>query len=392
MRYSREQYFRIWLASVDGIGARGFARLIARYGSAESVWEQFGEEMRWIGESAWRQISAAHDRDKAAALIERIDKCGASVIFQEDGEYPPLLKEIADPPPLLYVRGRRDIADEWCVAIVGTRQPTAYGLRMARQIGGDLARAGAAVISGFARGIDTAAHTAAVAAGGRTVAVLGCGVDVVYPPENIELFERILGADGSVISEFPPGTEPLSRHFPSRNRLISGISRSVLIVEALKGSGVLHTISAAVDQNREVFVLPGQADSPHSELNHRLARDGARIITSATEILEDLHAEPMPRPKQTTLGEAVKTAKKTPASSKPSTKRKAKAAPAEPPAESPTPSEPAVDLTEDEARIYEALKSGIPSSNVDNMVELTGLSAADVNTVLTMLAVKGIIH
>ncbi|MDR0396327.1 MAG: DNA-processing protein DprA [Oscillospiraceae bacterium] len=429
MRYSREQYFKIWLASVDGIGARGFARLIARYGSAEAVWEHFGEDMRWVGESAWKKMSQSHNRDRATELIARLDRCGACVVFQDDGEYPPLLREIADPPPLLYVRGRRDISDEWCVGVVGTRQPTAYGLRMTRQIAGDLARSGACVTSGFARGIDTAAHTAAVDAGGRTIAVMGCGVDVVYPPENVELLERVLASNGSVVSEFPPGTEPRGMHFPMRNRLISGMSRGVLMVEGKQGSGALHTVSSAVDQNREVFILPGHADSPNSAPGHKLAREGARIITSAVEILEDLHAERIPQSGNEALAGAIKAGK---AEQKKRTKRGVKpaqvsmsgdphdsqalapapsaaapsavaapdatapdlaplaAAPpaATPPAPSPS---PRGGLSADETRVRDAVSSGIPASNVDKIVEFTGLSASAVNTLLTMLAVKGII-
>ncbi|GHU66304.1 DNA processing protein DprA [Clostridia bacterium] len=388
MKYSREQYFRIWLAGVDGIGAKSFARLITRYGSAEAVWEQFGDSMRWIGESAWRQMSEAHNREKATALIESIDRCGASVIFCEDSEYPPLLREIIDPPPLLYVRGQRDISDEWCVSIVGTRQPTAYGLRMTRQISGELARSGVTVVSGFARGIDTAAHTAAVDAGGRTIAVLGCGVDIVYPPENVELFERVLTSGGSIISEFPPGSEPRGMHFPMRNRLISGISRGVLMAEGKLKSGALHTVKSALEQNREVFVLPGPADSPNSGPGHQLLRDGARLVTSAVEILEDIHAERIIQPKQTKLEEAAKPApskkkppKKNDSVSEPDTQSSAKP-PAKPPAE----------LSADETRVFDALQTGISANNIDRIVETTGLSVSIVNTVLTTLTLKGIIQ
>lgn len=383
MKYTREQYFRIWLAGVDGIGAKSFARLLKRYGSAEAVWEGFGAEMRWIGPLAWQEMKAAHSRDTASEMVERVEHCGATVVFQDDREYPPLLREIADPPALLYVRGRRDISDEWCIAIVGTRTPTAYGLRMARQISGELARSGATVVSGFARGIDSAAHTAAVGAGGRTTAILGCGVDVIYPPENVELFERILDMDGSIVSEFPPGSEPRGMHFPMRNRIISGMSRGVLMVEGLKGSGALHTVKSAIDQNREVFVLPGQVDSPTSETNHMLARDGARIITSAVDILEDLRAEALPRPKQTTLEEAVKTAQKPEPSIHPKEKSKVGK-----PRAAVEAVKPPVELTDDESRVFAALESG--QKSVDRLVELTGLSAAIVNTVLTTLAMKGI--
>ncbi|MDR1599404.1 MAG: DNA-processing protein DprA [Oscillospiraceae bacterium] len=400
MKYSREQYFRIWLSSVDGIGASGFARLIAKYGSAEIVWERFGEDMRWIGEAAWKKMSDAHNRDRATELIASVDRCGASVVFMDDDEYPPRLREIADPPPLLYVRGRRDISDEWCIGVVGTRQPSAYGLRMTRQISGDLARSGACVVSGFARGIDTAAHTAAVDAGGRTIAVLGSGVDKVYPPENVELLERILITDGSVISEFPPGTEPRGAHFPMRNRLISGVSRGALMVEGKEGSGALHTVSSAVEQNREVFILPGPADSPNSAPGHRLAREGARIVTSAVEILEDLHAARIPQPKNSSLGEAVKSAKAPPKKRAPKSKPEPKPEPG-PPLPSPSANtagqrlaalEPRAGLSANQARILEAVQSGIPPSNVDRIVEFTGLSVQDVNTLLTMLAVKGIIQ
>ncbi len=211
--------------------------------------------------------------------IRRIDRDGA--------EYPDLLRVIPDPPESLYVRGdlRLDIP---ALAIVGTRRPTAYGRRITRRLAAACARAGIAVVSGFARGIDTEAHRAVLREGGTTWAVLGSGVDRIYPPENARLAEEVLAGGGAIISELEPGTPPRAHHFPPRNRIISGLSWGVLVVEGGERSGTSITAHAALDQGREVFAVPGPVDSPMSAGPHKLIRDGACVVRGLEDILSEV--------------------------------------------------------------------------------------------------------
>ncbi len=201
--------------------------------------------------------------------------------------YPPALRTIPDPPARLYVRGRLREEDRLAVAVVGARRASPYGVAVARRLASDLARCGVTVVSGLARGIDAAAHEGALEAGGRTVAVLGCGPDVVYPPEHARLMAKII-ASGAVLSEHPPGTPPLRHHFPRRNRLISGLSLGVVVVEGRADSGALITADCALEQGREVFAVPGPVTSPTSALPHRLVQQGAKLVRGVEDILEEL--------------------------------------------------------------------------------------------------------
>jgi len=365
MKLTREQYFRIWLAGVENIGPRRYGALIERYGSAEAVWENFGESMKWVGNAAWRSMSEARDRKKASVLLEKIAKVGADVIFKDDAGYPPWLKVLDDAPPLLYVKGQTDCSDGMCVSIVGTRAASEYGLRMTRAIAGELASTGTTVVSGFARGIDSAAHEAALDARGRTIAVFACGVDVVYPPENGALYERLLSSGGSVLSEYPPGMIPRGGQFPARNRIISGMSRGTLIVEGKWRSGAKITAGCAAEQGREVFVLPGRADEESSELPNRLARDGARIVLGAADILEDLSYPNKQCAEQTRIEQLQ-------------------------PDGNGAGSPAFADNDDERTRVLAAYSSGV--TDADDIVERTGLDAATVNTVLTMLLIEGIIQ
>ncbi|MGH2398317.1 MAG: DNA-processing protein DprA [bacterium] len=204
-----------------------------------------------------------------------------------DAAYPSLLRVIADPPSPLYVRGDVVSSDAQAVAIVGTRRASVYGANVARVLGTGLARAGVTVVSGLARGIDAAAHQGAIEAGGRTIAVLGCGVDIAYPPEHRRLLAQVV-AHGAVISEHPPGTPPLRYHFPRRNRLISGLSLGVIVVEGREDSGALITASAAAEQGREVFAVPGLIFDERSRAPHRLLQEGAKLVACVEDVLEEL--------------------------------------------------------------------------------------------------------
>jgi DNA processing protein len=204
--------------------------------------------------------------------------------------YPPLLSQIPDPPPVLWVDGQVDALMHLSIAIVGSRAATPHGLEMAARLSGDLARAGVVVVSGLARGVDSAAHAAAVDAGGRTIGVLGCGVDRIYPAEHRDLAALMTHA-GAVVSEFPAGVPPLPHHFPLRNRIISGLSRAVIVVEAGEKSGALITATSALEQGRDVLVVPGPSANGRNRGGHLLIRDGARLVETAADVLAELGGE-----------------------------------------------------------------------------------------------------
>lgn len=289
MSYSEAQKYWIWLASVYGLGARRFDALLDGYGPPQRIWEECVPSMeRVIGPQAYGALLEARNPAYLDGLFQDMERCGAVAVTREDPEYPPLLGAIVDPPPALFVRGQRDLTDCHTISVVGARNCTAYGARMARKMARELSRVGVTVVSGLARGVDSAAHQGAVDASARTVAVLGSGVDVIYPDENKALAEKILALGGSIISELRPGSPPKSQHFPARNRMISGMCQGLLLIEAAKRSGTMTTVSFAAEQGREVFALPGQADSPLSVSTHALIRDGARLVTCAAEIIDDM--------------------------------------------------------------------------------------------------------
>lgn len=223
-------------------------------------------------------------REKAKLLLERLHKGGADAICFDDPRYPFLLKEISDPPQVLYVQGRIELLDSPCLAMVGSRAATAYGKRSSFVLAKELASFDVTVVSGLAAGIDSEAHRGALSVQGATIGVLGCGLDVVYPKQNSGLYNQIR-KDGLLVSEYPLGTRPDSFRFPARNRIISGLSRGVLVVEAARKSGSLITAEMALDEGREVFAVPGQIDSFKSSGTHWLLQEGAKLVQSADDIL-----------------------------------------------------------------------------------------------------------
>ncbi len=291
---SRREFFRLCL--VPGVGPILRQRLLAAFGDAESVFAQTTQRLSQVdgvGSRVSASIVAARREVDIDAELARCSHHGIEVVLSLDDDYPVRLREIPAAPDVLFYRGELSGEDELAVAIVGTRKATPYGRRQADRFAGVLADRGVTVVSGMARGIDAAAHRAVLARGGRTIAVLGSGLLQVYPPEHRELFEEIAQC-GVVVSEYPPLRPPKSSTFPQRNRIISGLSWGVLVVEAARQSGALVTARHAVEQNREVFALPGSIEGGHYAGCHRLLRDGAQLVEAPEEILESLG--PLPHP------------------------------------------------------------------------------------------------
>ena len=236
---------------------------------------------------AGRLALVADARAQASKALEDAARVGLTAIALLDDRYSPWLREIVDPPSVLWVRGQMPPFDRPTVAVVGSRQATPAGLQMGRQLGEGLAAAGLTVVSGLARGVDGTSHEGALAVGGLTIGVLGCGADVVYPREHRDLATRV-AASGGVISEFPPGAPPQSHHFPLRNRIISGLSRAVVVIEAGERSGSLITAKMAMEQGREVLVVPGNVLSGRNKGGHALIKDGARLVESVSDVLAEL--------------------------------------------------------------------------------------------------------
>ncbi|MFH1058650.1 MAG: DNA-processing protein DprA [Pseudomonadota bacterium] len=276
----------VGLRLIPGVGSLTFARLLAAFGAPGPALGAPTDQLRALGLRA-DVAQAVHNRAWSAdpeRQLAELAALGGRVVTWDDADYPPLLKAIYAPPPLVFVRGDLAGCRAGGVALVGSRNMSNYGGRVAADLARDLARAGVCVISGLARGVDTVAHQAALLAGGHTVGVLGCGLDVNYPPENKDLAEA-MAQKGAVLSEFPLGMAPLAGNFPARNRVISGLSRAVVVVEAGLKSGALITARHALDQGREVFAVPGQVGSAQSQGCHALISQGARLLSSAHELL-----------------------------------------------------------------------------------------------------------
>ena len=275
------------------------------YGRREAALRAAGSALAILAEPG---LYAAQLQEKGLALLRHaladearllggLAKKKMALVLREDAQYPPLLRQIAHPPHLLYVYGETDLTDRFPVAVVGTRRASAYGLTHTREIAAELAQTGVCVVSGLALGIDAAAHTGALDGGGRTVAVLGSALDKPYPQENKPLMRRILESSGSVVSEYPPGTVPTKYSFLQRNRIIAGMSLGTLVTEGPKRSGALNTAMRTIENGREVFALPGNVDSPGAQLPNMLISEGARLVTGAADILSALVIEPKDAPK-----------------------------------------------------------------------------------------------
>lgn len=281
-----EQYW-VWLSSVEGIGPKRFYQLISIYEDARTVWDNVGDdEMRFLGPQTLRKLRHARDERYFYELFSRLERLDIRALPRIADGYPACLSDIFDPPPTLYLRGDCPLDGERNFAIVGSRRCTRDGQRAAREFAEVLAREEVCVVSGMAYGVDTAAHEGALIGMGRTVAVLGCGADVIYPAENEALYWRIIENGGAIVSEYLPGTQPKPGNFPARNRIISGLCSGVLLVEGAERSGAMITINCAAEQSRDVFAVPGSIYSPLSAAPNRMIVEGAIPAISGWDILE----------------------------------------------------------------------------------------------------------
>ncbi|UCD98027.1 MAG: DNA-processing protein DprA [Chloroflexota bacterium] len=286
---SEPRQYWVAFSLVKGIGAVRFQALLDYFGDPQIAWNAPSEALRQAGlsDKVIENVVNLRSSIDLDLVWKNLENEGISVLIQTDDNYPRRLKEIDQSPPVIYTLGELKSEDEWAVAVVGTRRITAYGRQIAEDVAGTLARNGITVVSGLARGVDSIAHQAALQNSGRTIAVLGSGLDRIYPPENKGLAEQIAN-QGVLISDYPPGTPPEASNFPPRNRLISGLSLAVVIVEAGQTSGALITAAFAADQGREVFAVPGNINSPGSKGTNRLILDGAQPLLHPDQVLEEL--------------------------------------------------------------------------------------------------------
>jgi DNA processing protein len=363
---------REWIAlnMTPGVGPRAAARLLERFGSAEGVFGALRSELERLRlrPEAVESI-ALRDRHEAAAVeLERVRAlAGADVLVLDDGAYPALLREIPDPPVTLYVRGEwRACFESPCVGVVGSRRCSTYGQNVAHSLARELAARGVTIVSGLARGIDAAAHRGALEAGGRTVAVLGTGLDEVYPRDHERLAEEILGRRGALATQFPLGTPPMAENFPYRNRIISGLSLGVVVVEASENSGSLITARLALEQGREVFAVPGNITARNSfGTNFLIKGAGAKLIQAWPDVVAEFPPD---------VAAAILP---------PESKQKGLAAQ--------TPSRVPDDLSESEAAVFKLIPADEPV-HVDALAGGTGLSVAELAGVLLGLEMRELIR
>lgn len=287
----KDKRYCIWLSGLPTIGSRKYHQLVEYFGNAEKVFKcskKELEESNIINNDTIDLIIAKRNITKIDNYINKLKSSNILVYTVHDSEYPENLKNIYDPPPVLYIKGEIVEEDFNSFAIVGSRKATEYGLKTAFQFGKELAEAGFTVVSGMALGIDSSAHKGALKAGGRTIAVFGCGLNYVYPSSGLNLAKEIIKT-GAIVSEYPLGYGALPQNFPARNRIISGLSKGVLIVEANKKSGSLITADFALEQGRDVFAIPGNINSPNSKGTNELIKNGAKLTDSISDILEEYY-------------------------------------------------------------------------------------------------------
>ncbi len=338
---------------VSGIGPARLKTLLEHFGELGRAWHARDSELRVAGldKRSIESLLATRRKISLDKEMMKVQQEGARVVTWQDTEYPPRLRHIHNSPPVLYVKGEISHQDEWAVAVVGTRTPRAYGKQMVDEIAAALAKSGITIVSGLARGIDSLAHRAALRVGGRTIAVLGCGIDIVYPHEHRGLAKNIIER-GAIITEYPLGTRPEGGNFPPRNRIISGLSLGTLVIEAGKRSGALITADYALEQGREAFALPGNVTSPKSIGTNRLIQEGAaKLVISVEDVLEELNLTLVERHQEVRM---------------------------------------AVPEDERESQILQCIS--VEPIHVDEIGQKTGLPIAEVTSTLTMMELKAMVR
>ncbi|MFO7973622.1 MAG: DNA-processing protein DprA [Candidatus Hydrogenedentota bacterium] len=392
MKLTREDRDWLRLALVPGVGTAHFIRLLARFRTPTHVFEApRGMVADLVGPKLADRIRQYADTNEAAEQEAAMQEWGATLITMENARYPLRLAEIYDPPLLLFARGSLPADQEPYVAVVGTRRASPYGIRMAGKLARELAARGITVVSGMAMGIDAAAHRGALEGGGRTIAVLGCGVDIVYPSQNADLMEDII-ARGAVVSQFPMGMKPSKGHFPYRNRIISGMSLGTVVIEAPLTSGALITARQAAEQGREVFAVPGQAGTKNAEGPHALIREGAKLVETVEDILVELElpAECLRSGRADPPEPAPGSDEPKPVPVKPGPRKSESRSPAPVPRAAPK-REPTPQASSDlEKSILAALSPD--GSYVDEIATSCRLSVSEALSSLTMLELKGLVR
>jgi len=364
-----------WLAlrRVRGVGPRTCRILLEKYRSPEVIFSLDESEIAASGVS--RRVASGikefRDFDALEKELCELPRLGARLLKWTDEDYPPNLREIPDPPPYLFVRGTASLNQPGCLAIVGARAASEAGLRMAQRLAMELAAKGFTVVSGLARGVDGAAHQGALDGGGKTIAVMGCGVDVIYPPEHRKLADAILEGRGAIVSELPIGSHPMAENFPTRNRILSGLCLGVVIVEAAEKSGSLITARMALEQNRQVFAVPGSPLTGKTRGSNRLLREGAKLVECVEDVIEELAPQLGIAPKLAKSGAIGKASETLEISA-----RRAQLT---------------FDAASDEDKlILKELKQGM-KLHVDSLIEASGLTTQAVLKLLLELELKGVV-
>ncbi len=348
------------LNMIERVGPVRMRQLLAHFGEATKILSASKhqlQQVQGVGEDTAESIANWEQRINLPGELKRCEDFGCHILIQSDPHYPAFLREIYDPPIVLYVKGELNDRDRNAVGMVGSRQTTHYGIETARKLAYQLAYVGVTVVSGGARGIDTAAHQGAISARGRTIAVMGCGINIVFPPENRELYERI-AETGAVITQFPFNRKADKQTFPIRNRIVAGMTLGTVVVEANLSSGALITANFAIDYGRQVFAVPGRIDSPRSKGCHELIKKGAKLCEGAEDVLSEFEYlfPPTNRP--------------------------------------PSPAEtgllPALELSENEQKVFDAI--GGEEAQIDEIIRTSGLPASAVSVTLLGLEMKKVIR
>lgn len=369
MNHSSDIEKWLLLNNAQGIGPVTFGRLLKFFGSVDDILGASAaslEKVEGIGPKTAHSIAASREKFNVAAELILAQALSVTLLTLQDPRYPPALAPIYDPPPVLYVKGEITRADSLAVAIVGSRRSSIYGQEQASRFAHLLASGGFTIVSGLARGVDSSAHRGAIAAKGRTIAVQGCGLNHVFPPENKELFTHIT-QNGAVISELPLATEPRAENFPARNRIIAALSLGTLVIEATANSGALITAKAALEYDREVMAIPGKIDSPLNAGSHKLLKQGAKLVDSIEDILETLGC----------VGKSIES----------HTLPLAKDALQK--AQAPLFDRAMLNLNENEQKLFGALSKD--PIHIDELIASTGFAAGPVQSSIISLQIKGLI-